>query len=255
MQRTRTAAFTLIELLVAIAIIAILAGLLFPVFASARDKARQATCFSNLKQIGVALELYLQDYDEYMPDCCWHARASSILFNYEPCLQDGITRRTPKDTFLPPPQSPPRFFQDKLYPYARNAQIFFCPGVGLDRTWNDDPARATFRFNGTTYIWVHWVRPGHLWTAPKTRGAILVSGRARAAIPRPSEAVVAWDYPDWLPIKPCGNPKSTPAHAKGVNALYADGHVQYSPFGSHASPTEPCYYDWEADHGWQGYFD
>ncbi len=56
--------FTLIELLVVIAIIAILAAILFPVFAQARDKARQAACTSNLKQLGNALMMYLQDYDE-----------------------------------------------------------------------------------------------------------------------------------------------------------------------------------------------
>ena len=59
--------FTLIELLVVIAIIAILAAILFPVFARARDKARQAACMSNEKQIGTATMMYLQDYDEYYP--------------------------------------------------------------------------------------------------------------------------------------------------------------------------------------------
>lgn len=65
MKKSR--AFTLIELLVVIAIIAILAAILFPVFAQAREKARQASCESNLKQWGTAVLMYAQDYDERMP--------------------------------------------------------------------------------------------------------------------------------------------------------------------------------------------
>src|SRR5438876_9360749 len=63
----RRRGFTLIELLVVIAIIAVLAAILFPVFAQAREKARAAGCTSNLKQIGTAIQMYAQDWDEHFP--------------------------------------------------------------------------------------------------------------------------------------------------------------------------------------------
>jgi prepilin-type N-terminal cleavage/methylation domain-containing protein/prepilin-type processing-associated H-X9-DG protein len=81
-------AFTLIELLVVIAIIAILAAILFPVFAKAREKARQITCASNLKQLGLAITQYTQDYDELMP------RAGGPIYSY--------TAYVPWQTFIAP---------------------------------------------------------------------------------------------------------------------------------------------------------
>ena len=67
MNRCKTNGFTLVELLVVIGIIALLAAILFPVFASVRQKARQTTCLSNLKQAGLAISMYAQDYDEHYP--------------------------------------------------------------------------------------------------------------------------------------------------------------------------------------------
>ena len=67
MKCAQKPAFTLIELLVVIAIIAILAALLFPVFAQAREQARTISCLSNDKQIGLAIKMYAQDYDEAFP--------------------------------------------------------------------------------------------------------------------------------------------------------------------------------------------
>jgi len=95
MQRrgTRRAGFTLIELLVVIAIIAILAAILFPVFAKAREKARQNSCINNQRQIGIAVQMYVQDHDEtFMRDPGTNAW-SSVLKDYnEPTIYDCPTK-------------------------------------------------------------------------------------------------------------------------------------------------------------------
>src|SRR5579862_5455882 len=111
-QRT---GFTLIELLVVIAVIAILAAILFPVFAQAREKARQASCMSNLRQIGMAFDMYVQDYDELLPD-----RRDLKL-----SLPGGWK---PWTTW---PTSDPRAAWALLVmePYTKNDQIWTCPSV------------------------------------------------------------------------------------------------------------------------------
>src|SRR5689334_5202516 len=78
--------FTLIELLVVIAIIAILAAILFPVFARARENARRASCQSNLKQIGLGIMMYTQDYDETFP------RSAIGGFTYQ---NSGVNNQAP----------------------------------------------------------------------------------------------------------------------------------------------------------------
>src|SRR5690349_23826516 len=98
-MRSKRNGFTLIELLVVIAIIAILAAILFPVFAQAREKARAASCLSNLKQIGLALMMYVQDYDELLPVPFPNVKGDD-------------------------PNSPPVMpFENQIAPYIKNKQV------------------------------------------------------------------------------------------------------------------------------------
>jgi len=104
-RRAARHGFTLIELLVVIAIIAILAAILFPVFSRARAKARQTSCLSNVRQIGLALMMYAQDNDETYP---------------------VVNHSAGYDWFIP------------VQPYVKNAQVFRCPAYRADP--NTEPA-------------------------------------------------------------------------------------------------------------------
>jgi prepilin-type N-terminal cleavage/methylation domain-containing protein/prepilin-type processing-associated H-X9-DG protein len=114
--------FTLIELLVVIAIIAILAAILFPVFARARENARRASCQSNLKQIGLGIMQYTQDYDERTP------------------LRDGAA---PGDVTA----SNPYGWADAIQPYLKSTQIYKCPSA--TGTFSNDPTQEGY----TTYFY------------------------------------------------------------------------------------------------------
>ncbi len=129
--------FTLIELLVVIAIIAILAAILFPVFARARENARRASCSSNLKQIGLAVLQYNQDYDETYPYAPWgggNAGTMALGQITEPYHKSSQLWRCPSDSknvgavsTAPPPAFPSYPYQNASYGY--NTQ-YFSPNGG-----------------------------------------------------------------------------------------------------------------------------
>ncbi len=97
--------FTLIELLVVIAIIAILAAILFPVFARAREKARQSSCLSNVKQLSLCLLMYTQDYDERLPRYHWGPWNTSWRFQVVPYVKNEQIHKCPSHTTAGDPPS------------------------------------------------------------------------------------------------------------------------------------------------------
>src|SRR5688572_6496239 len=117
----RRSGFTLIELLVVIAIIAILAGLLFPVFAQARASARQTTCLSNAKQGALAALLYAQDYDETFPRV---DNNGSCRYGEVPCDTPDYADLTLARGGL---EASKVFFFNVIQPYAKNYQFGYCP--------------------------------------------------------------------------------------------------------------------------------
>ncbi|HEX5324353.1 MAG TPA: DUF1559 domain-containing protein, partial [Capsulimonadaceae bacterium] len=121
--------------LVVIAIIAILAAIIFPVFSSAREKARQATCSSNLRQLGLAIAQYTQDYDDVMPGSyngeygfdAAHVKRGGWIY-YEEFAQDNPGGKD--------------FFPDlgSIYPYVKNTQVYICPDDGTGQKTGDSYA-------------------------------------------------------------------------------------------------------------------
>ena len=122
----RPRAFTLIELLVVIAIIAILAGILFPVFAQAKRAAKKTVCISNLRQIGSSIALYMGDYDDVFPSALDASdKVVSEIWQSQPEFRDRIAT-------MP-------MLHEVLQPYMKSKELFHCPsdagGKYLDNHW------------------------------------------------------------------------------------------------------------------------
>ncbi len=211
--------FTLIELLVVIAIIAILAAILFPVFAQAREKARQTSCSSNLKQIGLAFKMYVQDYDERWPNSD-PLKAAPL----NDCCSAGQNGGTGKNFGWG------GWIGNALIPYTKNQAIYQCPSNNVNG-FNDPYS------NG-----------GTLTTNGKEQGSYAFNyasmyGVKEAQIPEVSGAIVMTDsgtgwWDCWYEDGGCGwrtrdwawhrakNFKATEWHSGKNNFLFVDSHVK-----------------------------
>ena len=191
---TQRKGFTLIELLVVIAIIAILAAILFPVFAKARDKARQATCVSNMKQIGNAMMMYLQDYDEVFP-CEWHGAWGEDFYN------------TKTVTYLTSDSDPYGNYQPLIYPYVKNFNVFMCP----NSAWSDKAYSFAHDYGMNCYIGYGFASTA--WSACPS-----------SAIQKPAGVLLVADTP-WECIDRVS--RIDPRHNDGAVLVFCDGHAKW----------------------------
>jgi prepilin-type N-terminal cleavage/methylation domain-containing protein/prepilin-type processing-associated H-X9-DG protein len=200
-------AFTLIELLVVIAIIAILASILFPVFGRARENARKTSCLSNLKQIGLGIMQYTQDYDERFP----MSRTDNIQYN-------GVNNnRAP--------------WHLAIFPYVKSVQLYKCPSnpsnsqVGFSWDGSKDVIPRSYLCNGTGdanyFVAFGGDTPMNMLSAG--------GGVSLARIKSASQLILIGEHPDrpdpeyYSPN--AGDMKFT-NHLGMTNFLFADGHAK-----------------------------
>ncbi len=237
--------FTLIELLVVIAIIAILAAILFPVFAQARSKARQTACLSNLKQVGTALMMYSQDYDEVLPgdttlningitDARWPAPATSAN---SAGLGEPMGWMQP---YNPANPGTYRIWARDIQPYTKNLGIFHCPQTKLRS------ADGTCAANGGT------CEVNDPSISNPGNGNILLNGivasKSIAVITAPADIIFAHEVRNYNRVaqeKPRGilvngevlytgftNAYYDSLHSEGANLLFCDGHAKWHKRGA-----------------------
>jgi prepilin-type N-terminal cleavage/methylation domain-containing protein/prepilin-type processing-associated H-X9-DG protein len=206
------AGFTLIELLVVIAIIAILAAILFPVFAEAREKARQISCLSNQKQLGTAMSMYMQDYDERFPN--WRTTLPNKT------ADDPNAKIT---------------WVENMQPYTKNKRIWICPSDNIDAE-----AKVLGLGGGTVAVNSYWLNAYIFrWSGGSPTAPPSVT---LAEINYPATSIVFCDGPvnDGQHVWPgpphewCGA-KATAAvcfaaeqrHSGGINFSFADNHSKW----------------------------
>jgi prepilin-type N-terminal cleavage/methylation domain-containing protein/prepilin-type processing-associated H-X9-DG protein len=213
----RRRGFTLIELLVVIAVIAILAGLLFPVLARAREKARAAGCLSNVRQIGAALRMYADDYDDRYP--------SRSPLHQAFCVPgpEGSWENLQTTIRALPSLSPSIAFL--LDPYIRNTQTYLCPNDPTgDRSYGARGGFYSSRFVRCAYEANDGMIWGYSWPGyPEGRLSVTGEPIAFAEVSRPALLPIVWEY--------------NAHHGTGAlwylgkewyNIAYADGHARFT---------------------------
>jgi prepilin-type N-terminal cleavage/methylation domain-containing protein/prepilin-type processing-associated H-X9-DG protein len=238
----RRRGFTLIELLVVIAIVAILAAILFPVFAQAREKARAVSCLSNCKQMGMAVFMYAQDYDEALPTVRMPfpgmVPAESWLNLVQPYVRTRLLQRCPSDNA--PTWNDP---QPRMASYGFNA--YFDP---LHPPYGDHRAPRSF-----SLAWIN--RPAECIFAAEL--AEYVGGNPSMPIRGDHFMPMYWGDPPRV-LDPMMNarqwdrvlrePKTLAIrrHQGGSNYVFTDGHAKWHRFEAtfQQAPGQPPHVDW-----------
>ena len=189
--------FTLIELLVVIAIIAILAAILFPVFARARENARRSSCQSNLKQIGLGIIQYAQDYDEkYVKQSSATANNLGTLAAYDS-------------------------WPVAIQPYLKSFQIFACPSATDSTSVAPTPNSVPFP-SVNSYFYSEVLNGRALAAVNNPAGIIQVHEFLTSKVAYLRPRVGGTGYQEWMNGSTYDN-----NHFEGANFLFADGHVKY----------------------------
>ena len=235
MLKKNRAAFTLIELLVVIAIIAILAAILFPVFAKAREKAKQTTCLSNMKQLGVAMYMYIGDFDNRFP--AWSSYPSGSPYI---CAEDyAATLEGGGGINLNLPAYAKATISQHLDPYVKSRDVWQCPSDFGQYTRNDlwGATRSPLPFKSwrmvgspTKPIGVSYGYRGANAAAGITRPdpyGWSMAGYSLSSVKQPSFRSYLWDHRGWH----YGNRADGRLGLKTarVDMLFFDSHVEAIP--------------------------